>query len=388
MKRINSLYGQLMQPWLMVIVYLWLLQLMAVFGIHDPEPLLDRLADWSAILWTLAFWAALGILVTWVIALFVNQKIVLMLNDRAAKAALVLITAFYFIRWISVWEILVGNSEAVAYALIVASLVLGSWAWRRRMDRRKHEFGGLSLRHEWYYVAFLVLVVSALTLAIKVIRHTAQLRENQKVVRRAADLHLPHGARQPRHNVVIIVADSLRAQNMSLFGYGRNTTPFLNRFAEKSSVFTQMYANSTSTRVSLTTILSGKHPFSHGRLTRLSPSYQSPESLVALLRNKGYTTAAITSNLEADFSYLGFAKYLVFGQYANFSRLTLSWLRDNGVHPTLPGNRMYEELSKFLPFLGFPQRTSLYGPADETLGRAARLLLDLPEPFFLFLKLY
>ena len=386
MKRV-ILYGQLLQQWLAVIVYLWLLQLVAVFGIHDPEPLLDQLADWSAILWTLAFWTVPGVSVAWVVALFVNQRTVLMLNDRAAKAALVLVTAFYFIRWLSVWAILFGNSETVAYALVSISVAMGLWAWRRRRNWHEHEPRGLSL-HEWYYVTFLVLVVAALALAIKVNGSIAQLRANQMVVRRAADLRFRHSEPQPLPNVVLIVADSLRSQNMSLFGYRRNTTPFLDRFAEKSNVFSQMYANSTSTRVSMTTILSGKHPFSHGRLTRLLPPYKSSENLVALLRDKGYTTAAITSNLEADFSYLGLTNYLVYGQYANFSRLTLSWLRDNGIYPTIPGNRMYEELSKFLPFLGFPERTSLYGPADDTLNRAARLLFDLPEPFFLFVHVY
>ena len=63
-------------------------------------------------------------------------------------------------------------------------------------------------------------------------------------------------ARRP--NVVLLTADALRAQNMSLYDYHRKTTPFLDRFASESNVYTQMHANSTSTRPSLTTILSAK----------------------------------------------------------------------------------------------------------------------------------
>ena len=134
--------------------------------------------------------------------------------------------------------------------------------------------------------------------------------------------------------MVLIVADALRAQNMSLYGYARKTTPFLESFAQQSSVYTQMYSNSTSTRTSLTSILSGKHPFSHGRLTKFLPAYDSPENLLALLRDHGYTTAAITSNSDATFYMLGLVPYLVHGEYPNFRRLTLSWLRDLGVYPT------------------------------------------------------
>ncbi len=139
---------------------------------------------------------------------------------------------------------------------------------------------------------------------------------------------------------------------MSLYGYHRKTTPFLDRFASESNVYTQMHANSTSTRPSLTTILTGKDPFSHGRLTKFLPVYDSPENLVALLRDQGYTTAAISSNADATFYYLGLIKYLVHGEYPNFRRLTLSFLRDNGVYPTNSGTRMYDEFARwFFPWV-------------------------------------
>jgi len=388
MTRIIRLYGQFLRSWLTVVVYLWLLQLIAAFGIHDLEPLLDRLADWSAILWTLVFWMALAVFVMGLIVLFVNQRMALVLNDRGAKAALILVTAFYFVRWLFRWATILGDTEAVTFTLVIVCLVIGVWVWRRRKNGRQDKLSDLSLFDGWYYIALPVLITSALILAVKVRDNSTVLKANQMVVSRAASLPVPQAASQPRPNVVLIVADSLRAQNMSLYGYGRETSPFLNRFAESSSVFTHMYSNSTTTRVSITTILSGKHPFSHGRLTRFLPPYNSFENLVTLLRDKGYTTAAVTSNLEASFHYLALTEYLVYGQFANFNRLTLSWLRDNGVYPTLPGNRMYDELSQFLPFLGFPEKTLDYGPADGTFNRAARLLVHLPEPFFLFVHVH
>jgi arylsulfatase A-like enzyme len=382
------LYWKILQPWLTVVVYLWTLQLIAVFGIRDPEPLIDRLADWSAILWTLLFWTALGVALIRSIGLLIAPRVLLALNDRGAEAAVILVTAAYFVRWLYGWGTVYENFNTVLYTLIVASLILGIWAWRRRRHRRQTGLVALSLRGDWHHVALFVLTVSVLALAAKMSKSVTELNQNRSLVSRGLSSHFSHGTSERRPNVVLVIADSLRAQSMSLFGYRRKTTPFIERFAERSTVFTQMYANSTSTRVSMTTILSGKHPLSHGRLTRILPPYHSPENLVALLRNQGYTTAAIASNLDASFSYLGLEKYLVYGQHANFSRLTLSWLRDRGVYPTLPGNRMYGELSQILPFLGFPEKTLLYGSANDALKRATQLVFDLPQPFFLVVHLH
>ena len=58
MKKIFSHYGVLLQPWLCVVVYIWGLELQAVYG-TGFEPLLDRLASAALLLWTLIFWAAL-----------------------------------------------------------------------------------------------------------------------------------------------------------------------------------------------------------------------------------------------------------------------------------------------------------------------------------------
>jgi len=384
MTRIIRLYGQFLRSWLTVVVYLWTLELFAVFAMGDPEPLLDRLADCSAILWTLAFWTASAVVALWSAALISNRMKLLVLSDRCVKVALVLVTAICFVRWVFNWTMFFNNPDAVLYVLIPICLILGVSVWLRRKNRSQRELSVLSLSDGWNYFALPVLLVTFIILAVKVGENVTVLSANRAVVRRAA---APKGA-QPRPNVVLIVADALRAQNMSLYGYRKKTTPFLDRFAEKSHVYSQMYTNSTSTRPSLTSILSGKHPFSHGRLTKFLPAYENPENLAALLRDNGYTTAAVTSHVDATFHSLGLAKYLVHGEYPNFRRLTLSWLRDNGVYPTSSGIRVYDELSQIFPFLGFPEKTLSHGQADDALQRAARLAAELPEPYFLFVHVF
>ena len=43
-------------------------------------------------------------------------------------------------------------------------------------------------------------------------------------------------------NVVMIVVDTLRADHMGLYGYGRNTTPRIDEFAAGATVFEQAVA--------------------------------------------------------------------------------------------------------------------------------------------------
>ena len=381
------LYGKFLQPWITVAVYLWLIEVMSCFAINDPEPFLDRAADCSAILWTLLFYTSAAVIVPWLITLIFKSTTSLAINGYASTAIFILITALGFVRWLVNWTAVIGEPSAVTYILAGVSIVLALWAWRRRKRPPQRSEVAFTLSDAWNFCVIPVLVVSTMTIAFKVVTHQTLLNASRAALSRSSRLLDPQKA-AGRTNVVLIVADALRAQNMSLYGYARKTTPFLESFAQHSSVYTHMYSNSTSTRISLTSILSGKHPFSHGRLTKFMPAYDSPENLVKLLRDNGYTTAAISSNSDATFQVLGLLPYVVHGEYPNFRRLTLSWLRDHGVYPTSPGTRLYDELARFFPFLGFPDETMGYGSATMTLQHATQMMATLPQPYFLFVHIH
>jgi len=371
----GRVYGKIAAPWLTALVYLWILELMAVFSAGDPEPLFDRIADCGAILATLVFWMSLAALLPSLLSLLLADEKIIALNRGAAKAALILITALYFLRWLFTWAGSSGGPDWIFYIVLSLCLLFAGLSWRQRNNRRSSEF---SLEDGWRYFARPILVAAALVLAVKVGGSLWLEFTNRR------SLAHPAG---PRPNVVLIVADALRAQNMSLYGYARKTTPFLDRFALESSVYTQMHANSTSTRPSLTTLLSGRYPFSHGRMTKFLPVYDRPENLLAELLAHGYTTAAIASNVDATPYDLGLVRYLAYGGYPNFRRLTLAFLRDNGVYPTSLGSRMYDEWARWLS-LGYPDRTLGYGPASDTVELAIRTLARLPRPFFLFVHVH
>lgn len=378
-----SQYLQILRSWLSVTVYLWLLELQAVFGI-DPEPLLDSLADSSAILWTLIFWIFGLSVCIWLVTLGFRTSTVMKLNHLACNTALIIVTAFHFVIWLNKLNLhYLGFDIVLIFLLVVCGfLSLRALKNRKRKCGTNSNSAVSALNDCFSFAALPVIVASAVILAVKI---SKELPARGSVVH-ASLSESAENKSQP--NVVLMIYDGLRAQNMSVYGHFRKTTPYLEKFAERGNLYTQMHANSTTTQPSMTTILSGRHPFSHGRLTREIAPYRDVNNLIRMLRDNGYTTVAITSNKEGSLISLGFAPYLSRREYAKFGNLTLSWLRDLGVLPTATGSRMYAHLSQIFPFLGFPGRTAHYGYSDDTLDTAREVLEELRQPFFLLLHLH
>jgi arylsulfatase A-like enzyme len=118
-------------------------------------------------------------------------------------------------------------------------------------------------------------------------------------------------------NILLIVADALRADHLSCYGYPRYTTPFIDRLAETGCLFSQTFSVSNSTDPCFTSLLTGRHPITHGITAMYGPERkerQLAESLpvlAELLQEKGYATAAVDT-LQKWFKR-GFEDYLLPG---------------------------------------------------------------------------
>ena len=64
--------------------------------------------------------------------------------------------------------------------------------------------------------------------------------------------------------IFIMILDCLRKTNLSLYGNKRKTTPFLDKFCQKSAIFTNSISPSNWTYPSVVSILSGLYPHNHG----------------------------------------------------------------------------------------------------------------------------
>jgi len=76
--------------------------------------------------------------------------------------------------------------------------------------------------------------------------------------------------RQPgvRPSMIIILFDAMSARHMSLYGYQRDTTPELSRFAERCTVFNAHYSASNFTTSGVASMLTGMYPWKHRALTQ------------------------------------------------------------------------------------------------------------------------
>ncbi len=65
-------------------------------------------------------------------------------------------------------------------------------------------------------------------------------------------------------NVVILSSDGIDAERMSVYGYSRETTPFLDSKASEFRVFENAFTNNGNTTGSITSLLTGSSPLSTG----------------------------------------------------------------------------------------------------------------------------
>jgi arylsulfatase A-like enzyme len=68
---------------------------------------------------------------------------------------------------------------------------------------------------------------------------------------------------QGRANVIILLFDTLSARHISLYGYHRETTPNLSRFARRAVVYHNHYAAGNFTTPGTASLLTGTYPWTH-----------------------------------------------------------------------------------------------------------------------------
>lgn len=113
-------------------------------------------------------------------------------------------------------------------------------------------------------------------------------------------------------NVILITLDTTRKDHLSLYGYGRKTTPNLDKFAAEGAVFDAVFSSSSWTVPSHASIMTGLYSKSHGaefEYQHLDPGYPT---LAGILSGNGYDTAGFVVSPALNEWYgigRGFKKY-------------------------------------------------------------------------------
>lgn len=126
---------------------------------------------------------------------------------------------------------------------------------------------------------------------------------------------------KPRFPLILFVAiDCLRRSNCSLYGYERKTTPFMEKLAETSAVFTRAVSTAPWTYPSVISMHTGLYPHSHGGAFSedmrsfhdgMSPQRVSERllGLPEIMRECGYRTVLLPGVPMAESAlYLWFSK--------------------------------------------------------------------------------
>ncbi len=108
-------------------------------------------------------------------------------------------------------------------------------------------------------------------------------------------------------NILFLQGDGINAANMSIYGYERKTTPFLDSIKDRVNVWTNFYPSNCCTYGSIYALLTGISPLKHGIF--YPPAQVPPEeaswSLPDILKSIGYTTYQDTVPYYADAAFMG-----------------------------------------------------------------------------------
>lgn len=268
-------------------------------------------------------------------------------------------------------------------------LALGIGVTVARIARRRPRAVAAIVRYGLPLTLFITL---ALGLSVRGLRWWQERR---------AIAALPEAPNSP--NVLLIILDTVRAWNLSGYGYTRPTTPGLDRLMTEGTRFDWAFSQAPWTLPSHASLFTGRFPH---ELTAnwLAPLDASYPTLADALSSRGFLTAGFVANeLYCDYEkglYRGFQHYddypmnaselfrnsvlvreltgkrwarepfksfqlLGRKHAADVNREFLSWLDDAGSRP-------------FFAFLNYFDAHAPYLPADSTARRFATPGLDLP----------
>ena len=126
--------------------------------------------------------------------------------------------------------------------------------------------------------------------------------------------------RRKKHpNIVLLGVDSLLADHMSCYGYHRQTTPHIDRFAEGGALFEKTYSAHIPTTSAYASMLTGLDAFGTQvvALRHKGGLREDVQTLPEILREQGYTTTCV--GFTGNPSSRGFDKYIEYPSWGSWN---------------------------------------------------------------------
>ncbi len=147
------------------------------------------------------------------------------------------------------------------------------------------------------FIVFCAMIVTASCFAAYILKNHSQAVSSQS-----------------RPDILFVIIDTLRADHLSCYNYNRPTSPNIDNFAKTAVLFENTISACSSTFPSISSIMTGVYPFTHGASTNFgAPLRTSVRTISQRMTELGYNTAAFISStaIESRLTGLdrGFAIY-------------------------------------------------------------------------------
>jgi hypothetical protein len=177
------------------------------------------------------------------------------------------------------------------YAVIFAFLLGGSTSWVVQKLRRQIARDRIPILLKGQLLSAAALLILSLPLGAGLY---TSLEETASIPATGSAERYP--------NILLIGTDAMNADHMSLYGYARDTTPFLKSFAPTALLSENNFPNASISAGSFASIFTGKLPTTTRVLfpPDTLKGADAVEHFPGILENEGYYTAEISVDYYAD----------------------------------------------------------------------------------------
>lgn len=178
-----------------------------------------------------------------------------------------------------------------------------------------------------------------------------------------------------RRNYILISIDTLRADHLGAYGYGRDTSPFFDDLATRGILFERAISQIPGTLPSHMSIFTGLYPAEHQVYPPESILSPAIETLPEAFRRSGYRTGGFTDGGYMDGRY-GFARgFETFEDIIADADKSAEYIFGRGAE-------FLRGLKKGEPFFLFLHTYQVHDPYRPPPGYAARFWSGPPPPAF------
>lgn len=351
-------------------------------------------------------WSALAVLTAWLVwlSLRIARSAFRILGFNITSEHLLLYGSIFTILGASTWKVkkslwpymqtTLQMKFAVLLCVFIVALFL-VWILREKAAR------WINIVHErlpplvWLFGAFILL-------SIPLVSYHTWFKNDEKAALKVIAWTDVTYRKSP--NIILVTFDAMAARDMSVYGYEKDTTPFISEWAKNATLFTRAEAASNFTTSATTSLMTGKNVWTHRtfHIEGTKPVNSHIESLPFLLKKHGYYNMAFVVNPHTSVQILGMEdSFDVAPLASDFSEPTSLVSSQFGkldiVLYRLFGNKIKKHnwilendfiLKKLLRTVS-GDYSSTTVPAEKVFGRFLQILNDNPPmPFFAWLHIF